>query len=162
MGMAFLLTTRGIPLIYYGDEIMMTGEKSKGDGNDRKDFPGGWPGDPHDAFKKSGRTPLQNEIFDYVRKLIHFRDNNPVFAKGRLMQFVPQNDTYVYFRYNKKETIMVIMNMNKKSMEMKTQRFTERMHGFKKAENVMTDQMLTNLSKIDVPAQTALVLKLEK
>lgn len=162
MGMTFLLTTRGIPVIYYGDEIMMKGTKKVTDGNVRKDFPGGWPGDKHDAFKKSGRNPLQNEIFDYTRKLANFRDNNPVFAKGRLVQFVPQNDVYVYFRFNKKKTIMVVMNFNKKEYKLNTARFSNRMEGFSKAQNIMTGKTLHNLKTFKLPAQTAWVLELEK
>lgn len=162
MALAFLMTTRGIPQLYYGTEIMMSSLKNGSDGNVRKDFPGGWPNDPHDAFKKSGRTLLQNEIFDYTRKLIHFRDQSSAIDSGHLMQFIPQNNVYVYFRYDKKETIMVIMNLNDKKQELGTSRFAERMNGFTSAENVMSGEMLTNLSTINVPAKTALILKLGK
>ena len=162
MGMTFLLTTRGIPQIYYGDEIMRSSMKNGNDGNVRRDFPGGWPGDTHNAFTKAGRTPLQNEIFDYTRKLMHYRDNHPVFATGHLMQFLPENDVYVYFRYNKKKTIMVVMNFNKKEYNLKTARFAERMHGFTKALNVMSGKTLSNLKTLSIPQKTAWVLQLEK
>jgi len=162
MGMAFLLTTRGIPQIYYGDEIMRSSLKNGNDGNVRRDFPGGWPGDKHNAFTQAGRSPLQNEIFDYTRKLMHFRDNNPVLATGRLMQFIPENDVYVYFRYNKNKTIMVVMNLNKKEYHLNNIRFAERMDGFNKALNVVTGKTLTHLKSFDIPAKTAWVMELEK
>ena len=69
MAMAFILTTRGIPEIYYGTEILMKEEKVEGDGAKRADFPGGWPGDPTDAFASSGRTTAQNDMFDYLKIL---------------------------------------------------------------------------------------------
>jgi glycosidase len=74
-GLAFLLTTRGIPQIYYGTEILMTGTKEEGDGRLRKDFPGGWQGDKTDAFSKTGRTDMQNEAWDYLQKLLQWRMN---------------------------------------------------------------------------------------
>ncbi len=162
MAMVFLMTTRGIPTIYYGDEIMMSSLKNGADGNVRKDFPGGWPGDPHNAFTEAGRTSLQNEIFDYTRKLAYFRDNHPVLENGHLMQFLPQNDVYVYFRYNKKETIMVVLNFNDKVISLDTSHFAERMNGFDKAREVTTGKTVTNLNTLELPAKTAWVLQLEK
>ena len=73
MVFSILMTTRGIPQMYYGTEIMMGGEKSKGDGDIRRDFPGGWAGDEKDAFTAAGRTKEQNEVFDFVRTLLNWR-----------------------------------------------------------------------------------------
>jgi len=160
--MAFLLTTRGIPVIYYGDEIMMSDMKNGSDGNVREDFPGGWPGDPHNAFTATGRTPLQNEIFHYTQKLLHFRDTHPELADGHLMQYIPENNVYVYFRYDKNGTIMVAMNFNDKQYKLDTSRFNERMNGYDKAENMVTGETLNNLKEIQLPAKTAWILELEK
>ena len=85
--LVFLLTTRGIPQIYYGTEILMTGDKGKGDGDLRKDFPGGWPGDVRNCFEASGRTPLENEAFEFTRKLLNWRKGNPVIGKGTLKHY---------------------------------------------------------------------------
>lgn len=108
--LAFLLTTRGIPQIYYGTEILMAADKSMGDGNLRKDFPGGWKGDKVNCFKSEGRNRLQNEAFDYTRKLLNWRKNNEVISKGSLKHFSIANGTYVYERKYKDQSIVVIMN----------------------------------------------------
>lgn len=71
--MVFLLTTRGIPQIYYGTEILMTGDKGKGDGDLRKDFPGGWQGDTRNCFVENGRTEQENEAFEFTRQLLNWR-----------------------------------------------------------------------------------------
>src|ERR1700759_549459 len=84
-GLAFLLTTRGIPQIYYGTEILMPGTKAEGDGHIRKDFPGGWPGDTINAFTKAGRTTMQNEAWDYMQKLLQWRKTNPAVTQGTLI-----------------------------------------------------------------------------
>ena len=84
-GLAFLLTTRGIPQIYYGTEILMTGTKAEGDGQIRKDFPGGWQGDKTDAFTEAGRTELQNEAWNYLHTLLNWRKGNDAVKMGRLV-----------------------------------------------------------------------------
>ena len=82
-GLAFLLTMRGIPQIYYGTEILMTGTKEEGDGRLRKDFPGGWPGDKTDEFTRSGRSEMQNEAWDYMQKLLQWRKSNRPSQRGK-------------------------------------------------------------------------------
>lgn len=106
----FLLTTRGIPQIYYGTEILMTGDKGKGDGDLRKDFPGGWQGDQTDCFTAEGRTAQQNEAFDFTRKLLNWRKGNEVIGKGTLKHYSIQNGTYVYERRYGDRSIVVMMN----------------------------------------------------
>lgn len=107
--MAFLLTARGIPQIYYGSEILMAAEKGEGDGYLRRDFPGGWPGDKDNAFTAGGRTQKQNEAFNYLQKLLKWRKGNDVLAKGSFKHFVPQNGVYVYERkYNDKSIVVLL------------------------------------------------------
>ena len=106
----FLLTTRGIPQLYYGTEIVMAADKSEGDGMLRRDFPGGWPGDPSDCFTSKGRSDLQNEAFDYTRKLLNWRKNNEVIGKGSLTHFSIMNNVYVYERKHGERSAVVIMN----------------------------------------------------
>lgn len=109
----FLLTTRGIPQIYYGFEIMMTGNKDKGDGMLRTDFPGGWPGDKRNAFAASGRTEKENEAWNFISKLLNWRKGNEVIAKGTLKQFVLQKGVYVYERkYNGKSAVVFLNGTN--------------------------------------------------
>jgi len=108
--LTFLLTTRGIPQIYYGTEILMTGDKAKGDGDLRKDFPGGWAGDATSSFVPEGRTGLAKEAFDFTRKLLNWRKGNAVIGKGSLKHFSIQNGTYVYERKHNGKSAVVIMN----------------------------------------------------
>ena len=108
--MVFLLTTRGIPQIYYGTEILMTGDKGKGDGDLRKDFPGGWQGDARDCFVKDGRTALENEAFEFTRRLLNWRKGNQVIGKGSLKHYSIQNGVYVYQREFNGKSVVIIMN----------------------------------------------------
>lgn len=114
----YLLTTRGIPQIYYGTEILMAGDKSEGDGTLRKDFPGGWADDKINNFTSAGRTALQNEAFDYTRKLLNWRKGNDIIGKGTLKHFSIANGTYVYERKYGNKSVVVIMNGTDKPQEL--------------------------------------------
>lgn len=106
----YLLTTRGIPQIYYGTEILMAADKSEGDGYLRRDFPGGWKGDKVNCFTREGRTELQNEAFDYTRKLLNFRKGNEAICKGTMKHFAIRNGIYVYERKYNDSSVVVVMN----------------------------------------------------
>lgn len=116
--MVFLLTTRGIPQIYYGTEILMTGDKGKGDGDLRKDFPGGWQGDTRNCFVKNGRTALENEAFEFTRQLLNWRKGNQVIGKGNLKHYSIQNGVYVYQREFNGKSVVVFMNGTDDSKEL--------------------------------------------
>jgi glycosidase len=102
-----LLTTRGIPMIYYGDEIAMRGGK---DPDNRRDFPGGWKGDPRNAFAETGRTPEQNEVFTRVRKLLRLRMNLESLRYGRTLTLVADDKVWAYARLTKKQITVVVIN----------------------------------------------------
>ncbi|RLD57368.1 MAG: alpha-amlyase, partial [Bacteroidetes bacterium] len=163
MGMAFLMTTRGIPMIYYGTEILMTGEEHKGHGFIRKDFPGGWPNDDKNAFLKTGRNLEQNEAFDYLQKLILWRNNTPVIYEGKLKQFVPENEVYVYFRYDENECIMIILNnSNKQIKALNTERFNECLEGYHYAINVEIGESVNYLDVLTLSPKSVTILELRK
>ncbi len=159
-GMAFLLTMRGIPQIYYGTELLFTGNASPSHGNIRKDFPGGWAADTHNKFVRSGRTEIEEKAFQYARNLIRYRNTTPTLHNGKLMQFTPENGIYVYFRYDAAKTIMVILNTSNKAITLDTQRFLERMSGFSKAKNVETGEILPNISRLSLEKNSPMVLEL--
>ena len=123
--MTFLLTTRGIPQIYYGTEILMDGDKADGDGCLRKDFPGGWQGDETDCFKPEGRTALQNEAYDFTKKLLQWRKNNEAIGKGALKHFSIASGTYVYQRAYNGKSVVVIMNGTDKEQELDLKPYRE-------------------------------------
>jgi len=160
MALAGLLTTRGIPQLYYGAEILMKNFCNP-DGLVRADFKGGWPGDKEDKFTAAGRTAQENEVFDYLRTLANYRKQNTVLQNGRVMQYVPENGVYVYFRYNEAKTVMVIMNGSDKAQDLSTKRFTERIGSFSKGLDVISGKEQSITDTIAVPAFTTLVLELK-
>jgi glycosidase len=160
-GMAILMTMRGIPQMYYGDEILMTGEGHP-DGLVRADFSGGFPGDKDNKFTAAGRTARENEAFNYVRALANYRKNSTALQTGKMMQYIPQNGIYVYFRYDAKSTVMVIYNSGDKDATLNTDRFTERMASFAQAKNVIIGEQLPGIKNISVSGKSTLVLELSK
>jgi len=161
MAIAFLVTTRGIPQFYTGIETLESAREHEGHGKLRVTFPGGWPGDPVNAFTREGRTAEQNEIVDFLSKLLNYRKDKEVLHYGWLRHFVPENNIYVYFRYNDEETIMVVMNNNAREMELDTRRFEEATLGFNMARDVISGQVFRGFGAWKIPANSALILELE-
>ena len=162
MGLTWLLTTRGIPSLYYGTEVLMKNFKDPTDAEVRRDFPGGWPGDAADKFTAAGRSARENEAFDFVKKLANYRRDHPVLHTGKLMQYLPENGLYAYFRYDATGTVLVATNTTSTPATLPTARFAERMAGFGKARNVLSGETLTDVSTLALPAKTAVVLELGK
>lgn len=158
-GFAWLFTMRGIPQMYYGDEILMQGRDNP-DGKVRQDFPGGWPKDDSDKFAASGRSPAENDMFHYVSTLAHYRDSHAVLQTGKLMQYAPENGLYVYFRYNSKNTVMVILNAGDKPKKLATSRFTERTDGFSRARDVISGKIIPLADTLQLQADHSFVLQL--
>lgn len=161
MGVAFFLTTRGIPQIYYGTEVLM---RHDGDehGNIRADFPGGWQGDKVNALTGQGLTDQQKEMQNYVAKIQNWRKNKPVIHSGKLMHFVPEDGIYVYFRYNADEVVMIILNKNETEKKVATKRFSEITKGHQKGKEIITSKDISKLSEINIPAKTAMIIELQK
>jgi glycosidase len=143
MGIVLLLTQRGIPQIYYGTEILMKNFKNPSDAEVRKDFPGGWKEDSVNKFVISGRTSKENDAYNYVKQLAHFRENSSAIKTGKTMQFVPMNGLYAYFRYDAKQTVMVVLNTGDKEAPVSVNRFSEITKGFSKMKNVITGDIST-------------------
>ena len=119
MGVAWLMTLRGIPQFYYGTEILMKNFKDPSDAEVRRDFPGGWKEDKVNKFEASGRTEKENEAFNFVKNLANYRKSSEAISEGKFMQFVPQDGIYVYFRYTDEQIVMVVSNTNNVSKEIK-------------------------------------------
>ncbi|OYU54689.1 MAG: alpha-amylase [Chitinophagaceae bacterium BSSC1] len=159
MGIAWLLTTRGIPQIYYGTEVLMKGEKNP-DGYLRLDFPGGWEGDAKNAFTGQGLSEQEKSMQDYVKTLANFRKNSSAITKGKLMQYVPDDGLYVYFRYDANQTVMCVMNTSEKDKTVDFDKFAERTNGFKKAKNIINGASVS--SGFQIPAKRMWVLELSR
>lgn len=163
-GLTLIFTMRGIPQVYYGTEILMK-NYSNPDGLVRSDFPGGWKGDKTDKFKPAGRTEKENEAFNYFSKLANFRKNSEALQTGKMMQYVPEDGIYVYFRYSDPnraaKTVMVIINTEDKAKQLNTGRFSERMKGANTAQNVVSGENISSIQTLSVPAKSSLVLELQ-
>ena len=138
--LALLLTVNRIPQLYYGTEVLMNGTKEVTDGNVRKDFPGGFPGDTHNAFTKEGRTKAENSMFNWLSRLLHWRQNNPVITKGKMVQFIPYNGIYVVARQYGGQTVMTILNGTSQPVTFEVDRFREIIGNTKRAKDVPTGQ----------------------
>jgi neopullulanase len=161
MALAWLMTFRGIPQLYYGDEILMTGFTNP-DGNVRLDFKGGWAEDKENKFTKEGRTQKEDDIFQYVKRFANFRKNSSAITTGKLMQYLPVNGVYVYFRYDAKQTLMCVMNTTDKPAAIDLSRFTERMNGYTKAYDVATGVTFNLEPKLTLGEKYLLVMELKK
>ena len=125
--LTFLLTSRGIPQLYYGTELLMHGKKEGSDGYVRLDFPGGFPGDAVNAFTPEGRTPMQNEAHDFLAKVLNWRKSkaNDVIANGTLKHFMPTNGIYLYERRLGDKQVIVMLNGNDNELLVEMDRYNE-------------------------------------
>ncbi len=166
MAMTLMFTTRGIPQIYYGDEIGMLGDKEKkGDGDIRRDFPGGWKGDAKNAFlpskTKNGRTNDQEAFHSFTKKVLNWRKDAPVIHTGKLLQFIPFDNVYVYFRYKEQKRVMVIINNNTKDQKIDVARFKEGIKDFKTGTDIITDSNINITEDFNIPSKTSMILELK-
>lgn len=161
MALSWLLTFRGVPQLYYGDENLMTGFTNP-DGWVRLDFKGGWAGDSINKFTAAGRTPKENEIFNHLKKLAQFRKSSSAITRGKLMQFVPEDGVYVYFRYDAQQTVMCVMNTKAAGKNLHLNRFSERLSPFTKGIDIPTGEQYSLRDHLDLPPMSMLVLNLAK
>ena len=158
--LALLLTIKRIPQLYYGTEILMNGTKEITDGNVRKDFPGGFPGDPKNAFTVEGRTPEQNDMFNWLSVLLHWRQGNEVITKGKMTQFIPKDGIYVVARTYKGRHAVTIINGTSQQRQMKLDRYNEVFGNATVARDVPTGKTVNLTSgEITLPARGTLVLE---
>ena len=161
LAMTLIATVRGIPQIYYGSEIGMRGDKGKGDGDIRHDFPGGWNGDANNAFTKSGRTAAQNEYFDFSSKLFNWRKTKAAIHSGKTTQYIPENNVYVYFRTKGSEIVMVVINNSNEKQTFKSDRFKESFGGYDFGQDMLSGYQFDLKKDLFVEAKTALILELK-
>ncbi len=161
MAVALIATVRGIPQIYYGSEIAMAGSKNVGDGDIRRDFPGGWNGDTNNAFTASGRTAEQKQFFDFSSKLFNWRKGKSVIHTGKTTHYVPDNNVYVYFRHNENESVMVIVNNNPEKQTVKTSRFKENIQNYTAGKDVITNATFDVKNDISIEGKSVLILELK-
>ena len=158
--LALLLTMNRIPQLYYGTEILMNGTKEKTDGNVRKDFPGGFPGDKQNAFTAERRTKEQNAMFVWLSRLLHWRKGNDVITQGRQTHFIPFNGIYVLARTLDKRRVLTIMNGTSKSATMPVARYAEVIGDAHEGHDVLTGRTINLQNDIELAPRATLVLEL--
>lgn len=156
----FLLTSRGIPQIYYGTELIMNGTRAAGgDGNVRRDMPGGFPGDKTDAFTAAGRTDKQNEAFDFIQKLLQWRRGNEPIARGSLKHFMPENGLYVYQRRSGDKEVTVILNGNDSPVTTTMERTLEILPYGSQRRDMLTGETVTISPEMTFSPRQILILE---
>lgn len=159
--MTMVATVRGIPQFYYGDEIGMRGDKNTlGDGDIRRDFPGGWETDEQSAFTNEGRTEFQNQYFNFTKTLFNWRKSSEVIHNGKTKQFVPIDNVYVYFRYLDDKKVMVIINNNATSKSLKLDRFSEMINHHSKGKEIISGKSMILNKSIEVEAKSSMIIEM--
>ena len=157
--LALLLTVRRIPQLYYGTEILMNGTKEVTDGNVRKDYPGGFPGDTHNCFTKEGRTKAEQSMFTWLSRLLHWRQGNEVITKGSQIQFIPYNGIYVIARQYKGKTALTILNGTSQSATLDVARYAEVIGSTTKAKDILTNHFYNLSDNFDLKPRQSLILE---
>ncbi len=167
--LALLLTVNRIPQLYYGTEVLMNGTKAVTDGNVRKDFPGGFPGDSRNAFTREGRTQAQQQMFQWLSRLLHWRQNNPVITQGTMKQFIPYKGIYVIARQFEDraldapnhvvtKTALTILNGTSKPATLQVKRYAEVIGSATRVRDVLTGRYFDLSKDLELKPRQSLVL----
>ena len=162
--LALLLTVNRIPQLYYGTEVLMNGTKEVTDGNVRKDFPGGFPGDEHNCFTKEDRTKAEQSMFTWLSRLLHWRQNNDLITKGTQTQFIPYKGVYVIARQLRSQgsgvrTALTILNGTSKKATLEVERYAEVIGDAAKAKDVTTGRYYDLSKNLELKPRQSLVLE---
>ena len=157
--MALLLTINRIPQVYYGTEVLMNGTKAITDGYVRCDYPGGWTGDKHNAFTAEGRTKAENDMFNWMSRLLHWRQGNEVITKGSQTQFCTHKGIYVIARQYNGKNVMTIINGKREANELDVKRYAEIIGNAEKAVDVTTGRNVIINHNIKLRPRQAMILE---
>ena len=157
--LSLLLTVNRIPQLYYGTEVLMNGTKVITDGNVRKDFPGGFPGDEHNCFTREGRTQAEQSMFTWLSRLLHWRQGNDVIIKGKQTQFIPFNGIYVVARQYQGKTVLTILNGTSEPATFDVSRYAEIIGNATKAKDILTDNNYDLSENQELKPRQSLILE---
>lgn len=153
-----MATTRGIPQVFYGTEVLISSPKVRDDGVLRADMPGGWAGDRVNAFSGAGLSPAQRDMQDFVRTLFNWRKTSSAVTQGKLTHYLPKDGSYVYFRHDGRQTVMVVINKNAADTRLDLGRFAGMIKGARSATNVLTKAQVNLGAPLLLPAMSSVVL----
>jgi glycosidase len=162
MAMTYILTTRGIPQIFYGTELLMSHIGTNSHGAIRADFPGGWQSDTSNGFNGNNIPVHKIEFQNWLKKILNWRKSNEVIHNGKMMHFSPKEGTYVYFRYNAEATIMIVFNKNNSAYELDMTRFQVRTSGFTKIRNIESNEEVEINDVLLLPVNSVQIFELHK
>ncbi len=157
--LALLLTVRRIPQLYYGTEILMNGTKEVTDGHVRKDFPGGFPGDQRNCFTAEGRTKAQQQMFQWLSRLLHWRQQSDCVIRGSQTQFIPYDGIYVIARQYQGKTVLTILNGTSKPATMQCARYAEVIGQTKRAKDILTNRYYNLSENLTLKPRQSLILE---
>lgn len=157
--LALLLTIKRTPQLYYGTEVLMNGTKDVTDGNVRKDFPGGFPGDKHNCFTSEGRTAAENGMFDWTSRLLHWRQGNDVIINGTQTQFIPYKGVYIIARQHAGKSVMTILNGKRSDNKLAVARYAEIIGQHTTARDVLTGATVDLTHDIPLTQRQALIIE---
>ena len=166
-----LATLRGIPQLFYGDEMMFaTGNPKRDDGRLRMDFPGGWAGDRVNLFTPEGREKARADtaythaadLYNYASTLFRWRRNKEVIHSGKTLHFLPQNNTYGYFRYNDTDVVFVFVNNSPEACKVPWTRYQEMTESLLVGRNVLTGETQLITDNTEVEPYSTLVVEFDR
>ena len=157
--MALLLTINRIPQVYYGTEVLMNGTKAITDGYVRCDYPGGWTSDKHNAFTAEGRTKAENDMFNWMSRLLHWRQGNEVITKGSQTQFCTHKGIYVIARQYNGKNVMTIINGKREANVLDVKRYAEIIGNAEKGIDVTTGRNVIINHNIKLRPRQAMILE---
>ena len=137
----------------------MNGTKEVTDGNVRKDFPGGFPGDIHNCFTKEGRSKAEQAMFSWLSRLLHWRQGNDVIIKGKQIQFTPYNGIYVIARQYNGKTAMTILNGTSKPATLEVARYAEIIGRTTKVKDILTNRYYDLSKNMELKSRQSLILE---
>ena len=158
--LALLLTMNRIPQLYYGTEVLMNGTKQQTDGHVRRDFPGGFPGDKHNAFTKEGRTKEENQMFSWLSRLLHWRQGNELITKGKQTQFIPVDGVYVVARSLNGKAILTVLNGTSHQKKMQVTRYAEIIKSTTTAKNILTGRNIDLTKDVTLQPRATMILEI--
>lgn len=155
-------TTRGIPMLYYGSEILLDGNINRGESHSKKDFPGGWENDNTNGFSSTNLSPLQKDFSEFISQLIKLRTNYPIFYKGKTQHTIPFKGVYAILKTNNTKTILILYNNNTSYSKINAFSCFDEASQFSQAQDLLNLKKFNNLANIIVDPKSALILELNE
>lgn len=163
MALAFVATAPRVPQFYTGSELGWRGPDPRNDGVLRADFPGGFAGDARDAVTGQGLTDAERRMQGWLRRLLNWRKSQPLVHDGRLMQFMPHDGAYVYFRHDpaRRGRVMVVLHKGSEPLALKLDRFADMVRPGQAARDVLDERRFTLGDTLALPPRSVTVLEVD-